>query len=1469
MNHRLLRFWLLVSILVGSLLASPATLPAASEPLPALTIERSPASATPAVATPAAETPPAEDDIPLDGRKFEPALLKQLLAAGGDPSAASAVLRGIVMLHPVEGIGALSLEDLSLDGLDKAARGQAVVHTLQAQAQAAQHNVILAVQAAQQAGQVASFQPLWIVNGIAVQGTREAFLALAARPDVSFIAQDHVHHLDSSDPGASYQVIQLQLDPVQWNVSRVQADRVWDALGLDGRGVVVGVMDSGVDWEHPLLAANYRGYTGKPLVDHTAHWYCATDEGYTYPGDGLGHGTHVAGIALGRDGIGAAPGAQWIAVKVFNNQGFAYDSWLHAGFEWLLAPGGDPSLAPDIVNGSWGSRDSANQIFQNDIRALRAAGIVPVFAAGNEGPEEGSVSSPGSLPETIAVGATDRDDLVAWFSGRGPSPWDELKPQVSAPGVDILSALPGGGLGIKSGTSMAAPLTAGVIALLLQANPALTIDQIEAILTQTAIPLGEGHPNNVYGWGLVDAYAAVVRAGSFGRLAGSVRNRASGAPIPGAAIEAQAHGGGAWGSTVSGADGTFDIGLSAGVSDVWARAFGYQDATIYNVHVVTATTTTLHIALDALPTGVLQGVVSEVGMGTPLSATVYVPGAPASTASNPGDGRYTLVLPQGTHTVRVEAWGYRAVTATVTLLGGDVQVRDFALEPAPTILLVDSGAWYNDSQRRFYQRALYDLNYLYHTHIITSINPTSANLPAAGQLSVYDLVIWSAPQDAPGYIGASGVITPYLSAGGRLLLSGQDVAFWDGGGSGLIWAPYLRDYLKTALVADAAASRTLDGSGILAGLTITLSGGEGADNQIAPDVIVSTDDVFAASILAYQGDGSGGQQVGPCLPYRALLFGFGLEGIDSDTTRQEVLERSIRWLTGPLQSAGIELQDDGQTRIGRPGDELTRTVRLRNLSEVSADTYTLWLDGHAWPSLLLAPGTLTLGACTSTTFQISTAIPPGTGWHVADTTTLHAASTISPGLAATVALTTKTPAPVLLVDGARFYDMSSHYIAALQQAGIGYDYHRVKKQWPFNVPTTDTLAMYPLVVWYTAYDWYEPIGAAEDARLRHYLDEGGRLLFSSQDFLYYRHGTPLAQTYLGVRDYIEDLTPEQAWGEPGHPIGWGLGGYTLTYPFRNWSDGLIPVPTASVWMRAEGGDPVALTHEGATWRTAFMSFPFETLDADAAASVMSRAVGWLSWLGTSEWLGDPINARSGDLISMAAVLSNDGWSDTASAHFSTTVPAGLSPVTASLPPELTYDPGSRLLSWQGSIAQGGVQEFEFQVRVDDGLPYSTRIAFPAWIGYDDHGITFERPFFLRVNAPDLILSALWAQPDPARPHQVLSVTLALRNEGTLAATAMVTSSLAARAQFTGTLDSGGIGAGALISDLLTWSGPVAFGETVTLRYRLALDNAGDYILPLRAWLNDEWGERWLIEFYLQVDSWKTYLPLALRSSRGP
>jgi len=320
---------------------------------------------------------------------------------------------------------------------------------------------------------------------------------------------------------------------VEWNIARVRADEVWRDLDITGAGVVVANMDTGVDWTHPALQSKYRGSGG----DHSYNWYDCTG---TYPGapaDGDGHGTHTMGVMVGSDSgsnyhIGMAPDAQWIAVKAFDDNGDSYDTWIHAGFQWLLAPtdlngnNPHPSKAPDAVNNSWGPAlpNVADLTFLPDVQALRAAGIFPVFGAGNSGElGDGTVAAPAGYPESFAVGATDFDDTIASFSGRGPSFWEEVKPEVSAPGVDIRSSVPGGGYeGGWNGTSMATPHAAGLAALLLSAKPSLTLDELENFMQYTAADFGDAGPDNIYGWGRIDAYEAVRWALGSGKLYGEV-----------------------------------------------------------------------------------------------------------------------------------------------------------------------------------------------------------------------------------------------------------------------------------------------------------------------------------------------------------------------------------------------------------------------------------------------------------------------------------------------------------------------------------------------------------------------------------------------------------------------------------------------------------------------------------------------------------------------------------------------------------------------------------------------------------------------------------------------------------------------------------------------------------------------------------------------------------------------------------
>ncbi|MGH7419649.1 MAG: S8 family serine peptidase, partial [Candidatus Rokuibacteriota bacterium] len=348
----------------------------------------------------------------------------------------------------------------------------------------------------QSLGNVQRAVPFWVINGLAVTATERVIRGLAARSDVWEVRPDRAIRAPrpirpAATPGPSPFVS-------EWNIAQIRAPEVW-ALdpSYTGVGSVVGSFDTGVDLTHPDLQPRYRG-------NHSISWFDPYGE-HASPFDLNGHGTHTTGTAVGGDAsgsnIGVAPGAQWIAAKAWNDSGIGLTSAFHQIFEWFLAPGGDPANAPDVVNSSWGFAEAGCITeFQADVQALRAAGIFPAFAAGNDGPDEGSVRSPGADPESFATGATDFFDDIAFFSARGPSPCGGIaKPDLSAPGVSILSAIPGGEHIWADGTSMAAPHVSGAVAVLRSINPALTVDELEAVLTLGAVDLGVTGPDDSFG----------------------------------------------------------------------------------------------------------------------------------------------------------------------------------------------------------------------------------------------------------------------------------------------------------------------------------------------------------------------------------------------------------------------------------------------------------------------------------------------------------------------------------------------------------------------------------------------------------------------------------------------------------------------------------------------------------------------------------------------------------------------------------------------------------------------------------------------------------------------------------------------------------------------------------------------------------------------------------------------------------
>jgi hypothetical protein len=367
------------------------------------------------------------------------------------------------------------------------------------------------------------FTSFWIANTLLVTGDRALVDELAARSDVASIEPNR--ELELIEP-VEEQPADNSVQVVEWGVANINADDVWANFGVTGGGIVVASIDTGVQHTHPALVNQYRGTaTGS----HNHNWFDPTGICGASPCDNNGHGTHVTGTMVGDDGganqIGVAPGAQWIAAKGCGTSSCASNTLLASG-QWMVAPtdvngnNPDPSMAPHVVNNSWGGGPN-DTWYAATVNSWVAAGIFPMFANGNAGPSCGSASSPGDYPQSYSVGAYDINNNIANFSGRGASQVDgSIKPNLAAPGVSVRSSVPTNGYANFSGTSMASPHAAGVLALVWSAAPGLRGDiaGTRGVLDGTARDTsnlqcgGTAANNNVFGEGRIDALAAVTLA---------------------------------------------------------------------------------------------------------------------------------------------------------------------------------------------------------------------------------------------------------------------------------------------------------------------------------------------------------------------------------------------------------------------------------------------------------------------------------------------------------------------------------------------------------------------------------------------------------------------------------------------------------------------------------------------------------------------------------------------------------------------------------------------------------------------------------------------------------------------------------------------------------------------------------------------------------------------------------------------
>jgi uncharacterized repeat protein (TIGR01451 family) len=394
------------------------------------------------------------------------------------------------------------------------------------------------------------YESFWINNAILVRGGDQAVIDfVTSRRDVARIRgvytrmfipdpeQREIVTRDANGPSA---------DPT-WNVDVVDAPEVWSQLNVTGDGVVVANIDTGVRYTHEALVDSYRGNLGGGTFDHNYNWgsiygngptACAGAE--TAPCDWSGHGTHTMGTMVGGDGhgpfdmdVGIAPDARWMACMGCDTPpDQCTDAALTGCAEWILAPldldgqNPDPTRAPDVVNNSWGG-PGEDPWYYSFVEAWNAANIIPVFSAGNTGPGCGTLGSPGSYDNVIAVGGTDSADYNYTYTSRGPGSGTGVfpvqKPDIAAPGEGVPSAVASGDgdYVLYSGTSMAAPHVAGLSALLRSVDPTLDRETIWEILTTSAVTdtlalkngtwcgSGPDFPNQVFGHGRIDAFTSV------------------------------------------------------------------------------------------------------------------------------------------------------------------------------------------------------------------------------------------------------------------------------------------------------------------------------------------------------------------------------------------------------------------------------------------------------------------------------------------------------------------------------------------------------------------------------------------------------------------------------------------------------------------------------------------------------------------------------------------------------------------------------------------------------------------------------------------------------------------------------------------------------------------------------------------------------------------------------------------------
>jgi hypothetical protein len=783
-----------------------------------------------------------------------------------------------------------------------------------------------------------SYRSYYIANKILVRsGNLSLMLDLAASPDISKITANHAYKLQEP----IVEPVQPRApDAVESNITFIRAPEVW-ALGFDGTGLVLAGNDTGLDWDHPAIQDQYRGWNGTS-VDHNYNWWDATGFYNSVPGDGHGHGTHTTGTMVGDDGssnkIGVAPGAQTIHCKNMTNAGSGNDATFSECFEFDLAPwdlngqNPNPLLAPDAVNNSWGYQGGGHPQFDDEIAALQAAGILIEASAGNEGPGCSTLRSPGDYTPVLTTGSVNHSGgsapgILTLDSSRGPSslyPGDFF-PDIMAPGEYIRSSTPGGGYSSWSGTSMSGPHTTALVALIWEASPTLRgdIGKTTQTIVDTAAPLtGQAGsncggdytngPNNDWGFGTIDAYEAVLEAIRIGQTFDMIVTPSEqeictpiGAlftvdilqvepnftdPITLSVVEEPS------GTTTS-----FSVNpvVPPGVSTMTVNTAG---ASAGNFPIEISGTSgddtisdTVSLAIFTQEPGPvslvlpIDGAVGEQMVplfewSSSLQAVTYV--IEIATDVDFINMTYSNTTADTTHRVvsplQPLVTYYWRVSAENTCGTGLVsETFSFTTRNQQQVLLVDDDDNVPDV-RPFFEDTLTALGYVY--DVWDTVN--SDNEPDPATLVNYDIVIWFSGDEFAGTAGpgSSGeaALASWLDGGGCLFLTSQDY-YLDRG-----MTAFMQDYLGVDSAASDRYQTLVTGAG-------SVFGGLGPYSLEFPHInwsdVINPD---ATAELAFSGNMGNAAVSNATAIYLTTYLGFPLEAIPDVLDRRDILDAFIQ-----------------------------------------------------------------------------------------------------------------------------------------------------------------------------------------------------------------------------------------------------------------------------------------------------------------------------------------------------------------------------------------------------------------------------------------------------------------------------------------------------------------------------------------------------------------------------------------------